>query len=123
MVVLLTIHRRYGPVPLARALAEYTVVALLAGLLAAGGGIDQQPADQATPSSAATPKAEATAGEDRPAVIQVAAKVVRAITGAVGWLVELWHQADRNTAPTKGQAMTASARSPAPSVLLLWRSP
>ena len=30
VVALLTIHRRYGPRPLARALAEYTVVALLA---------------------------------------------------------------------------------------------
>ena len=34
VVVLLTIHRRYGPRPLARAVAEYTVVALLAALLA-----------------------------------------------------------------------------------------
>jgi 4-amino-4-deoxy-L-arabinose transferase-like glycosyltransferase len=131
VVVLLTIHRRYGPGPLARALVEYAVVAVLAGLLAAGGGADQPAADHPTPAKAgqpkptpaATPKAEATAGDDRPAVIQAGAKVVRAVTGAVGWLADLWHQADRNTKPTDGQAMPVPPRSPAPSVLLLWRSP
>jgi hypothetical protein len=51
VVVVLTIHRRYGPGPLARAVVEYTVVALLAGLLAtAGVGVDQQSPD--TPSAA-----------------------------------------------------------------------
>ena len=46
VVVLLTIHRRHGPGPLARAVAEYAAVALLASLLTAPGvGIDQQPAD------------------------------------------------------------------------------
>ena len=131
VVILLTIHRRHGPGPLARAMAEYTVVALLAGLLAAGGGIDQRPADQATPAkadqakarSAATPKTETAAGDDRPAVIRVGAKVVRAVTGAVGWLVDLWHQADPNTKATDSQAMAVSARSPAPFVLSLRRSP
>jgi hypothetical protein len=132
VVVLLTVHRRYGPGPLARALAEYTVVAVLVGLLAAGGGgVDQQPADhptpakadQAKPRSAATPKtkAEAAASDDRPAVIQAGAKVVRAVTGAVGWLVDLWHQADPNTKPTDSQALAVPPLSPAPSVLSLWR--
>jgi hypothetical protein len=132
VVVLLTVHRRYGPGPLARALAEYTVVAVLVGLLAAGGGgVDQQPADhptpaqadQAKPQSAATPKtkAEAAASDDRPAVIQAGAKVVRAVTGAVGWLVDLWHQADPNTKPTDSQALAVPPLSPAPSVLSLWR--
>jgi hypothetical protein len=132
VVVLLTVHRRYGPGPLARALAEYTVVAVLVGLLAAGGGgVDQQPADhptpaqadQAKPQSAATPKtkAEAAASDDRPAVIQAGAKVVRAVTGAVGWLVGLWHQADPNTKPTDSQALAVPPLSPAPSVLSLWR--
>ena len=37
MVVLLTLHRRYGPRPLARALAEYAVVFLLAVLVATTG--------------------------------------------------------------------------------------
>ena len=50
VVVLLTIHRRYGPRSLARAVAEYAVVALLATLLAAAGGtaVDQQPTDRPT---------------------------------------------------------------------------
>jgi hypothetical protein len=130
VVILLTIHRRYGPRSLARAIAEYTVVALLAGLLAAGAGVDQPPANHATPAKAdqaktkpaATSKTEA-AGDDRPAVIQAAAKVVRAVTGAVGWLVDLWHQATEKTKPTDSQAMAASPNSPAPSALLLWRSP
>jgi hypothetical protein len=129
VVILLTIHRRYGPRSLARAIAEYTVVALLAGLLAAGAGVDQPPANQATPAKAdqaktkpaATPKTEAAAGDDRPVVFRVGAKVVRAVTGAVGWLVDLWRQADRNTAFAKGAAMAASPRSPAPSVLWLRR--
>jgi hypothetical protein len=130
VVALLTVHRRYGPGPLARALAEYTVVAVLVGLLAAGGGgVDQQPADhptpaqadQAKPRSAATPKTEAAASDDRPAVIQAGAQVVRAVSGAVGWLVDLWHQADPNTKPTDSQALAVPPLSPAPSVLSLWR--
>jgi hypothetical protein len=131
VVVLLTIHRRYGPGSLARAMAEYAVVALLAVLVAtAGGSIDQQPADHATPAKAdqakatpaAKPKTEAAAGDDRPAVIRVGAKVVRAVTGAVGWLVDLWRQADQQATPT-GEAMVASPRSPALSALSTWRSP
>ena len=58
VVALLTIHRRYGPRPLARAVAEYTVVALLATLLAAPGvGLDQ-PADPAQPTKAGQAKAK-----------------------------------------------------------------
>jgi hypothetical protein len=130
VVVLLTLHRRYGPRPLARALAEYTVVALLAGLLAATGApVDQRPANHPTPTRAgqakerpaATPKAEAAAGDDRPVVLHVAAKVVRAVTGAVGWVVDLWRQADQQATPSTGEAMAAAPRSPAPSVLVLWR--
>jgi hypothetical protein len=130
VVILLTLHRRYGLGPLARALAEYAVVAVLAGLLAAAGaGANQPAADHPTPAKAdqakakpeATPKTEAAAGDDRPAVIQAAAKVIRAVTGAVGWLVDLWRQADHNTAPTNGQALAVPARSPAPAVLSLRR--
>ena len=130
VVVLLTIHRRYGAGPLARALAEYTVVAVLAGLLAAGGaGASQPAAGHATPAKAGqakttpagTPKAEAAAGDDRPAVIRAAAKVVRAVTGAVGWLIDLWRQADRNTNPTDSQALAVPSRCPAPSFLSLRR--
>jgi hypothetical protein len=139
MVVLLTLHRRYGWGSLARAVTEYTVVALLTTLLAtASAGVDQQPADPTKPTKAghakvqpdAKPSAEAAAGDNRPAVLRAGAKVVRAVTGAaralagvVRWLVNLWRQADRNTEPTNSQAMAASLPSPAPSALSTWRSP
>jgi hypothetical protein len=129
VVALLTIHRRYGPGPLARAVAEYTVVALLATLLAAPGvGVDQQPADPSQPTTAgqAKPQAEAAAGDDQPAVIRAGAKVVRAgvkvvrgVIGAVRWLVDLWRQASQKAAPAKGEAMAApppSLSSSAPSI-------
>jgi hypothetical protein len=123
VVVLLTIHRRYGPGPLARALAEYTVVALLATLLAAPGvGLDQPPADQAK----AKPQAEAAAGDDQPAVIRAGTKALRAVTrvasalrNAVRWLVDLWRQASQKAAPANGgEAMAAPPHSPTPT---MWR--
>jgi hypothetical protein len=132
VVALLTIHRRYGPGSLARAVAEYTVVALLATLLAAPGvGLDQ-PADPAQPTTAgqarAKPQAEAAAGDDQPAVIragakvvQAGAKVVRAITGAARWLVDLWHRADQQ-ATAKGEAMATPPHSPTSSAPSIWRS-
>jgi hypothetical protein len=132
VVVLLTIHRRWGPGPLARALVEYAVVAVLAVLVAtADGGVDQPPADHPTPATAgqanatpaATPKSEAAADDDRPAVIRVGARIVRAVTGAVGWLADLWDKAGEKTEPAKGQALAVSPPSPAPSARSLWRSP
>jgi hypothetical protein len=54
-------------------------------------------------------------------VIRAGAKVVRAITGAAAWLVDLWRQADPKNPPTTSEAMAAPLRSPAPSVLLLRR--
>jgi hypothetical protein len=138
VVALLTIHRRHGPGPLARTVAEYTVVALLATLLAAPGvGVGQQPADHPTPTKAgqakakpaATPKAEAAAGDDQPAVLRAGAKLIRAVTGtaravagAVRWLVDLWRQADRKTEPTRDEAMAASLHSSPPALPSLWRS-
>jgi hypothetical protein len=127
VVVLLTIHRRNGPRPLARAATEYTMVALLAALLAAPGGVDQPPADHP---SRAQAQAQAAAGDDQPTVLRAGATVVRALTqaaralaGAVRWLVDLWRQADRKTAPTKSEAMAASPLSPPPSVSSIWRRP
>jgi hypothetical protein len=100
VVVLLTIHRTAGPRRLARAAAEYTVVALLAAMLALTAAGTQQPTTP-IPKSEAKEAASAEASQDRPWVIQVAASViravtraVRAVTGAVGWLVDLWRQAD-----------------------------
>jgi hypothetical protein len=129
VVALLTIHRRYGPGPLARALAEYTVVALLATLLAAPGvGLDQQPADPAQPTKAGQAKPQAAAGDDQPAVIRTGAKVVRAgakvvrgVIGAVRWLIDLWRQASQKAAPANGEAMAASSPSLSPSTPSTWR--
>ena len=125
VVVLLTIHRRYGPRPLARAVAEYTVVAVLATLLATiGGAVDQHRADHQASGQA---RAQATAADDQPRVVQAVtkvlragAKVIRAITGAVRWLVDLWRQADHKTQAKNRQAMAASPRSPIPSALSTW---
>jgi hypothetical protein len=124
VVALLTIRRRYGPGPLARAVAEYTVVALLATLLAAPGvGLDQ-PADPAQPTKAgqAKPQAEAEAGDNQPAVIRAGAKVVRAVTSAasalsnvVRWLVDLWRQASQKADAATGEAMAAPLPSLSPS--------
>jgi hypothetical protein len=127
VVVLLTIHRRSGPRWLARALAEYATVALLAALLVAPAGtIDHRPADRADSGQA---RAQAAAGRDQPAVIRAVTKVlgagaalVRGVTGAVRWLVELWHRADQQ-ASAKGEAMATPSRSPTSSARSIWRSP
>jgi hypothetical protein len=133
VVVLLTLHRAAGPGPLARAVAEYAVVAVLAGLLVADiGGLDQLPPNP-TGSSAKTEAQQATrtapnleAGQDRPGLLRVAAgvaravtKAIRAVTGAAGWLVDLWRQADAKTNhPSRSPSTTTPAgeampRSPA----------
>ena len=123
VVILLTVHRRYGPGPLARAAAEYTVVALLAGLLSTNFvGDDKQPADPAASGQART---QAAAGDEQPAVLRAVtkvlragAKVVRAVTGAVRWLLDLWNKADQQ-ATAKGEAL--AALHPSPSVPSTWR--
>jgi hypothetical protein len=130
VVILLTVHRRSGPRPLARALVEYATVALLAALLAAsaGGGVDQQTATRGAGGTAkASPQARADASKDQPAVLQAVtkvvragARVVRAVTGAVGWLVDLWRQADQQA--SKGEAMAAPPFSPTPPASWSWRS-
>jgi hypothetical protein len=134
VVILLTIHRRSGPRPLARALAEYATVALLAALLAASAaiGVDKQAANHASGQKAkAQAQARADASNDQPAVIQAVtkvlragAKVVRAVTGAaralagaIRWLIDLWRQADQQTKPN-GEATASLPVSPAPSI---WR--
>jgi hypothetical protein len=138
VVVLLTIHRRLGSRSLARAVTEYAVVALLTALLvAAGVGVDQQPADSTTPTKAGhtnvqpdtKAEAEAASADDQPAVLRAGATVVRAATraakavaGAVRWLVDLWRQADHKTQAKNRQAMAAPPRSPTPSALSTWGS-
>jgi hypothetical protein len=131
VVVLLTLHRAAGPGPLTRAVAEYTVVAVLAGLLVADvSGVDQPstsgiPAAKAEARQATPAKPNLEAGQDQPGVLRVAVgvaravtKTIKAVTGAAGWLVDLWRragqQADRRpshspstTTPT-GAAMPRS---------------
>jgi hypothetical protein len=111
VIVLLTIHRTAGPRPLARATAEYSVVALLAALLALTGSADQPPTNPASPAAttdakqAATDKPNPDARQDhRPGALRVAAGVaravtgaIRAITGAASWVADLWRQANANT--------------------------
>jgi hypothetical protein len=132
VVVLLTVHRSAGPGALARAVAEYAVVALLAALLAtAGGAVDQRPAPRAASAEA---RAQAAAGDDRPGVIQAGTKVVRAVTGAakavtgaVRWLVDLWRQADAKTDRPSRSASTTTptghAMVPSPAVSSSTRRP
>jgi len=103
VVVLLTIHRAAGPRPLTRALAEYSVIALLAMLLATTGvNADQPPVDGAQAS---------VAPDHRPAL-------VKTLDGVREWLAGWWQWADREydrrtqppstTAEPPGQAMVPS---------------
>jgi peptidoglycan/LPS O-acetylase OafA/YrhL len=75
VVFLLTVHRRSGPRWLARAVAEYATVALLAALLVAPGTVDQRPADHPASGQA---RAQAAAGRDQPGVIRAVTKVLGA---------------------------------------------
>jgi hypothetical protein len=120
VVLLLTAHRagrgRPPRWPLARAVAEYAVVALLAALLATAGsqphtqrdqdGAGRQPATE-RPADRHPPAERADAGADR------RPGIVRVVTGAWGWLAELWHAAgelaDRRSSPTP----TTTPKSPA----------
>jgi hypothetical protein len=128
VVVLLSIHRSAGPGALARAAAEYTTVALLAALLALAAGGNQPPTTRAAKGKAKqAATASADANQDRPWVLRVAASViravtraVRAVTGAAGWLVDLWHQADVKTDdPSRSPSTTtpeAGALAPSPAL-------
>jgi hypothetical protein len=102
VVVLLTIHRTFGAGPLARAVAEYAAVALLAALLALAAGDNQQPAAKGETKQAGTSNPKVETRDDRPGVIRVAAGVIRAVaeairavTGAARWVADLWRQADQ----------------------------
>jgi hypothetical protein len=112
VVALLTLHRRYGPGPLARALAEYAVVFLLAVLVATTGVPLDQPA---------APTSQASAVPDqRPAL-------VKTIDHFGDWLSE-WRawartQRDRRTRPEpKGQATAGTPPFSHLSALSIWRS-
>jgi hypothetical protein len=95
MVILLTIHRRYGLWSLTRALVEYAVVFLLAVLLATTGlDFDQPPAGG---------KQASAARDQRPALI-------KAIDGFGDWLREWRTWAHKET----DRRTQSSATSPAP---------
>jgi hypothetical protein len=136
VVVLLTIHRggRGGPprAPLARALAEYAVVALLAALLATAGA-RQQPTGQAEAGAGRRQSATERQADRRPPGEQVDAGaadhrpgIVRVVTGVWAWLAELWHsadqQADRPTSATSTTTPRPSARGLAAPAPATWRS-
>jgi hypothetical protein len=104
VVVLLTLRRSAGPGPLARTLGEYAVVFLLAVLLATTG---ISPPDQPSPAGK-----QASAVDQRPALVKTVDRSWDRLTGAWDWLTELWRRADTTTTPhPKGAAM---APSPAP---------
>ena len=112
VVALLTLHRRYGPRPLARAVFEYAAVFLLAVLVATTGVPLDQPAAPTSPASAVP--------DQRPAL-------VKTIDNFRDWLSE-WRawartQGDRGTRPEpKGAAIAAPPRSPTRPAPSIWRS-
>jgi hypothetical protein len=110
VVALLTLHRRYGPRPLGRALAEYAVVFALAVLVATTGvPLDQPPAINNKPAHS---KQASAVPDQRPAL-------VKTIDRFTDWLRE-WRQwarsqRDHNPRPKPtGEAMPAPAPSPTP---------
>jgi hypothetical protein len=129
--------RGIGRAPLARALGEYTVVALLAVLLATAGS--QQPIPAPEDAAGAQRSAEQAAqgsppaGPDRQQAAERAGAgaavdrrpgIVRVVTGVWGWLAELWRDAgelaDRRSPAASTTTPTPNARAlSAPSI---WRS-
>jgi hypothetical protein len=108
VVVLLTVHRAAGPSRLTRAVAEYSVVALLTVLLATTGLHVDQPTPGASRASVAP--------DHRPAL-------VKTLEGFRDWLAGWWQWADReydrrthppsSTTPApKSQAMAPSPTQP-----------
>jgi hypothetical protein len=107
VVVLLTIHRSAGPGPLARALAEYAVVFLLATLVATTGiSVDQPPAASARRTASA-------AADQRPAL-------VKTLDGFWDWLSQWRHWARQES---DRRAQSSSAPSPAPPLRSSTRRP
>jgi hypothetical protein len=110
VVVLLTLHRTTGPRPLARALGEYTVVFVLAVLVATTGvNLNQAPTSSRRASAA---------GDQRPALVKTIDHTWDRLVGGWDWLAELWRRADHQTTP---RSRPASA--PAPASLSSTRRP
>jgi hypothetical protein len=100
VVVLLTLRRAAGPGPLARALAEFSVVFVLAVLVATT-GVTLDPPPTRTGQGG---KQAAAAPDLRPPLVKTIDTWRDRLIGAWGWLVELWRRADRKTAPSPQQA-------------------
>jgi hypothetical protein len=134
VVLLLTVHRagRGGQprAPLARALAEYAVVALLTVLLATAGAgrppaqqvenqADQQSTERPADRRSLDGQADTTSADRRPGI-------VRAVTGVGHWLAELWRdaseQADRRPPPPSTTTPKAAARALTAPTPPIWRS-
>jgi hypothetical protein len=118
VVLLLTAHRagrgRPPRAPLARAVTEYAVVALLAVLLTTASG-QPMPAEHVQDSAGRRQSTEQSAQPRQPAgddhrqateradTVDRRPGIVRVATGVWGWLAELWHTAgelaDRATPP------------------------
>jgi hypothetical protein len=118
VVGLLTLHRRWGPRPLARALVEYAVVFLLAVLVATTG----VPLDQPLPTNGkpANSKQASAVGDQRPAL-------VKTIDSLRDWLGEwrAWARTQRNRHPhpePTGEARAGAPPSPSLSARSSWRS-
>jgi hypothetical protein len=112
VVALLTLHRRYGPGPLARALAEYMVVFVLAVLVATAGVPLDRPAAPTSQASAV--------GDQRPAL-------VKTIDRFGDWLSE-WRawartQRHRGTPPEPEGEAVAPPPTPSLSAPSIWRFP
>jgi hypothetical protein len=113
VVVLLTIRRTAGPGPLTRALGEYTVVALLAVLVATTGipSVDPPPA---------AGKQASAAVDHRPPLVKTIETWRDRLVGAWAWLAERWRRADQQTTPrpqssaTTTPAPTGQAMAPSP---------
>ena len=99
-MILLTLRRGAGPGPVVRTLGEYTVVFLLAVLLATTG---IGPADQPPPAG----KQARAAVDQRPALVKTVDRSWDRLTGAWDWLTELWRRTDTKAAP--GSNGSASA--------------
>jgi len=91
-------------------LGEYTVVFLLAVLLATTGA---SPADQPPPSAKAS-----AAVDQRPALVKTVDRSWDRLTGVWEWLTELWRRADTKTAPDPKGAASAPSPTLQPST---WR--
>jgi hypothetical protein len=105
VLAVLTLRRRWGPLAVLRTLAEYAVVAALAGLLVVAAGPSLAPADR----SARDRRQNTEQASTLP-------PVVRQVVGAAGWVAELWHQADRENRQRQSPPTTPGERSDAASL-------